>query len=64
MTTTLRPLYSFSNTIGQFKGIQPGAGKEVSCNLNQLYKEWMNYMFYRQDKSKVKGLKNENSNHV
>ena len=64
MSSTLRPLYSFSNTVGQFKGTQRDVGKQVTCNLNQLYKEWMNCMFYRQDNSKVKGEKNDNLNHI
>ena len=53
--STLRPLYSFSNLGGRFKGLQGNLDTKSSCNLKLLFQEWTNYMFRRQDPSKVKG---------
>ena len=47
-TSVLRPLYSFANVGGEFKGIPEIQNTKKECSLQLLYKEWINYMYHRQ----------------
>ena len=60
--STLRPLFSFSMKTGQFQGLQGNHDTSKLCNLQSLYKEWTNYMYYRQDKVKIKSKTNDVGN--
>jgi hypothetical protein len=48
-TSVLRPMYSFTNLDGQFKKILGVKDRKETCNLQLLYKEWINYMYDRQN---------------